>query len=207
VDKSIRFTTGEAAFVLREPIRTVKKALDNGPVRAVLRQGPGAQVRTIGWSDVFYLFAVRALREDLTPKARMQFYDALQFAPVARGDEVRFGRFRVAVADLVDEVESRTSGLAELADKVAFRDDGEVVLKGGVEVHRIAALLEGGLSVNAVMEDYPGLSRDEIETARAYAGAYPKAGRPYPRTTASRARRAVEWEAPDEMSDDDDVVE
>jgi uncharacterized protein (DUF433 family) len=206
LDNEIRFTAGEAAFVLREPIRAVKKALDSGPVRPTLRHGAGAPVRTIGWSDMFFLFASRALRGDLTPKARGELYHAVRHAQVARGDEVRFGRFRVAVADLVDEMVRRTSGLAELANKVAFREDGEAIFKGGIEVHRIAALLEGGLSVNAVMEDYPSLSRDSVETAQAYAGAWPKAGRPYPRMTANRARRAAEQRDADELREDDDAA-
>jgi hypothetical protein len=82
-------------------------------------------VRAIGWSDLLYLYAVRALRDELTPKARTEFYEALQQTPIERRDEVRFGRFQISVSDLVAEVERRTTDLAELADKVAFRTDGE----------------------------------------------------------------------------------
>ena len=88
-----QFTATEAAFVLREPVRAVKKALDTGPVRPVLLRRAGASVRAIGWSDLFYLYAVRALRDELTPKARTEFYEALQQTPIDRRNEVRFGRF------------------------------------------------------------------------------------------------------------------
>jgi uncharacterized protein (DUF433 family) len=205
MSERIQFTAAEAAFVLGEPVKTVKKALDAGPVRPVLLQrAGGAPVRAIGWSDLFYLFAVRALREELTPKARAEFYQALQRDPVKQGGEVRFGRFRIAVADLIEEVERRTAKLAGLADKVAFRDDGEAVLKGSdVEVYRIAALLSGGLSVDQVLADYPSLSRDAIEAARAYAEAHPKPGRPYPRVTAKRALQGAGLEALDEVLGDD----
>ena len=108
----------------------------------------------------------------------------------------RFGRFRVAVADLVDELNARVAGLVELQNKVALADDGKAVLDArGVEVHRISALLNGGLSVDAVLEEYPFLSRADVETARAYAQAHPRPGRPYPRTTANRAKRDV-WQEP-----------
>ena len=81
MEAKTQFTAAEAAFVLREPIRTVKKALDRGPVRPVLQPRSGSQVRVIFWADLFYLFAVRVLGEDLTPKARTELYEAVQ-----RGD-------------------------------------------------------------------------------------------------------------------------
>ena len=194
-----QFTAAEAAFVLREPVRAVKKALDAGPVRPVLLRRAGAPVRAIEWRDLFYLYAVRALRDELTPKARTEFYEALQQAPIERGDEVRFGRFRISVSDLVKDVERRTTDLTALADKVEFRADGEPMLKGtSTEVYRIAALLEGGAPIEQVLEDYPSLSRNQVETAQAYAEAYPKAGRPYPRTSVKRALQGAGLEALDD---------
>jgi predicted transcriptional regulator len=185
-----RFTAAEAAYVLRQPIRAVKKAMDNGPIRPIPRPGPGLSVRVIDRTDLFYLFAVRALRDTLTPAARGEFYRAMRRAGTDCADEVRFGRFRVAVADLVDELEKRTAELAELRAGIALSETGTPVLESrGIEVHRIAALLNGGLSANAVREEYPSLSKAAIETARAYARACPKPGRPYPRTTANRITR------------------
>lgn len=194
-----QFTAAEAAFVLREPVRAVKKSLDFGPIRSVLVRRAGAPVRAIGWSDLFYLYAVRALRDELTPKARSEFYEALQQTPIERSDEVRFGRFRISVRDLIDEVERRTSDLAALAEKVEFRADGEPLLKGTqIEVYRIAALLDGGALIEQVLEDYPSLSKQNVETAKAYAEAYPKAGRPYPRTSVKRALQNAGLEALDD---------
>lgn len=194
-----QFTATEAAFVLREPVRAVRKSLDLGPVRSVLVQRAGIPVRAIGWSDLFYLYAVRALRDELTPKARSEFYEALQQAPIEKRDEVRFGRFRISVGDLVKEVERRTSDLAALAERVEFQADGEPLLKGtSIEVYRIAALLDGGASIEQVLEDYPSLSRQNVETAKAYAEAYPKAGRPYPGTSVKRALHRAGLEALDD---------
>lgn len=196
---SARYSAAEAAFVLREPVRAVKKALDAGPVRPVLLRRAGSPVRAIEWRDLFYLYAVRALRDELTPKARTEFYQALQQAPIERGDEVRFGRFRISVRDLVKEVEQRTTDLAALAEKVEFRADGEPLLKGtSIEVYRIAALLDGGSSPQQVLEDYPSLLVQQVEAAQAYAEAYPKAGRPYPRTSVKRALQGAGLEALDD---------
>jgi hypothetical protein len=83
MDKSVAYTTAVVAFVLREPVKAVTKALDEGPVEAKLVHKPGARpVRETAWEDLLYLFAVRALREELTPKARIEFYHALKRAPV-----------------------------------------------------------------------------------------------------------------------------
>jgi uncharacterized protein (DUF433 family) len=201
--ETAQFTAAEAAFVLREPVRVVKKALDEGPIESVLTRKAGVRVRAIGWRDLFYLYAVRVLREELTPKARTEFYKALRRTRVERGREVNFGRLRIKVADLVKQVERRTAKLAELADKVEFRANGEPVLKGSeIEIYRIAALLSGGMSIEDIQQDYPSLSRDAIETAKAFAETYPKPGRPYPRTTAKRALQGAGLEELDEVLGD-----
>src|SRR5277367_4929547 len=95
-----QFTAAEAAFLLREPIRAVKKAMDRGPVRAVLQLRSGAAVRVIDQADLLYLFTVRALHDDLTPRARGELYEAVRRVRPERADDILFGRFRVAVADL-----------------------------------------------------------------------------------------------------------
>jgi uncharacterized protein (DUF433 family) len=195
-----QFTAAEAAFVLREPVRTVKKSLDLGPVCPVLVPGAGGSTRAIEWRDLFYLYAVRVLRDELTPKARGEFYEAIQQTPIKNRGEVRFGRFRVSIRDLVEELEQRTTDLAALSEKVEFGVQGMPLLKGTqIEVYRIAALLDGGASVEQVRGDYPSLSHGDVEAARAYAQAYPKAGRPYPGVSAKRALQGAGLEALDDV--------
>lgn len=203
MQRASAYTTAEVAFLLREPIKAVKKALDEGPVEAKLVHKRGARpVREIPWADLLYLFAVRALREELTPKARLELYHALKRAPMDRVHEVRFGRLSVTIDDLKAEVEKRARELAQLAKKVEFREDGEAILKGTrIEAHRIAALLAGGMSPEEVAEDYPSLSLDQIATAKAYAEAYPKSGRPYPPRTLKRTLKGAGLDALDEVLD------
>jgi len=197
--EALAFTAAEVAFVLREPVKTIKKALDDGPVRAKLVAKAGGTVRAVEWSDLLYLFAVRTLRDELTPKARNEFYHALKREPGEQTREVRFGRLSVAIDDLRAEVEDRARELVELAEKVEFRKDSEAVLKdSGVEVYRIAALLNGGLTPEDICKDYPSLSPKAVAVAKAYAEAYPKSGRPYPSTTVKRALAGAGLEALDE---------
>lgn len=102
----------------------------------------------------------------------------------------RAARLRVDIAEAVDAVDQRLARLAELKNRVDFSDDGEPLMKDtDIEVHRIAALLDGGMAPEEIAEDYPGLTRDQIETAREFAAAHPKPGRPYPRTTFKRLLR------------------
>ena len=58
-----------------------------------------------------------------------------------------------------------------------------------VEAHRIAALVEGGMSVEDVLRDYPNLTAAQVEFALAYAKVNPKHGRPYPAHTVKAALR------------------
>lgn len=100
---------------------------------------------------------------------------------------------------MIKEVEQLTPDLAGFSAEVEFRADGEPLLKGTkVEVHRIAALLDGGASIGQVLEDYPSLSRENVETAKTYARAYPRATRPYPRTSIKRALQGAQLEALDD---------
>lgn len=204
MSKTVAFTAAEVAFVLREPVKTVKKALDEGPVEPRLMKKAGATVRTVDRTDLLYFFVVRALRDQLTPLARVQLYNAMKRSPIEH--EIHFGRLSVTIDDLIAEVRRREQELADLAERVEFRQDGEAMLKGmGVEVHRIAAFLDGGMTPEQIVEDYPSLTFEAIATAKAYAEAYPKAGRPYPPTTFKRAAQGpgIGLEALDEVMDDE----
>ena len=106
------FTTSEVAFVLREPIAAVKRAFDQGPVEPRLVAKPGGKVRAVGWSDVVYLHASRALRDELTSKARHELYLALKRRQAERARVVRVGRLSVEIGDFEDEVEARAKELA-----------------------------------------------------------------------------------------------
>ncbi len=195
-----QFTAAETAFVLREPIRTVKKALDAGPVRPVLLRRAGASVRAIGWSDLFYLYAVRALRDELTPKARTEFYEALQQAPIDRRDEVPVRP--------ISDIGQRSGGGSRTAHdgpRGACRD-GRVSGRWRTRAERDGdrSLPDRRVArwavrpIEQILEDYPSLSCKEIEAAQAYADAYPKAGRPYPRTSLKRALQGAGLEALDD---------
>jgi uncharacterized protein (DUF433 family) len=79
-------------------------------------------------------------------------------------------------------------------------EEGTPVIKGtDIEAHRIAALLDGELNLDQVLEDYPSLTKDQVLAARAYGASHPKPGRPYPSITAKRAMSALGLDALDEV--------
>lgn len=181
-------TVTEAAFVLEEPIRRVKKELDQGPIQPAFVAKAGGRVRALDRMDLIYFLALRELRAELTPKARTEFYAALRRSVTDRPRSVGFGRLQIDLSDLAERVEERMQRLKALSDQIEFREDGEPLIHGtAIEAHRIAALLDGGASAEEVLADYPSLSRQQVLAARAYAEAYPKPGRPFPRVSAKRA--------------------
>jgi uncharacterized protein (DUF433 family) len=200
MEQATRFSPADAASVLREPLDAVKKALDKGPVKHRLEHRGGAKIRTIDRRDLVFLYAIGKLKNELTPKARAEFYHALKHARPELGKSVDFGRFHIDIGDFVDEVDKRVARLKDLGDQVEIDADGNEVIKGTtIEAHRIAALLDGELKVKDILEDYPSLSEEQVLAAKAYADAHPKPGRPYPRTTAKRALRAAGLDALDEV--------
>lgn len=81
---------------------------------------------------------------------------------------------------------------------VEHDEHGNAVLRGiGVEVHRIAALITAGVSVESVLQDYPSLTADQVAFCQVYATAHPNSERPYPGITAKAAMRAADLSALD----------
>jgi len=82
--------------------------------------------------------------------------------------------------------------------QIEVRPNGDVVLKGTtIEVYRIAALVEGGMSRQEILGDYPSLTADQVDLAEAYAKAHPNRGRSYPPLTAKAALRQADLSALD----------
>jgi uncharacterized protein (DUF433 family) len=83
-------------------------------------------------------------------------------------------------------VAKRYRELQSLRKYIVERPGADPVLKGTeVSVYVIAALTQGQ-SIPEILEDYPSLTEKQVRQATAYASAYPKAGRPYPKRSFKR---------------------
>jgi uncharacterized protein (DUF433 family) len=78
-----------------------------------------------------------------------------------------------------EQIEERLRRLEQVRAEVE-EGAGEPLIRGTtVPVHVIAGLASGE-TIEEILEDYPNLSRPQVEAAIEYAKAYPKPGRPYP---------------------------
>jgi uncharacterized protein (DUF433 family) len=193
------WTTAQAAFVLNEELDVFKKVVERSPVKAHVVRVGGLQVRKFDLRDLVFLHAQRELKTELTPKGRADLYAALTKQPMqGNQSEVAFGSFRFAFGRHLREVESKLKELEKLASEIDV-SSGEPPIKGTqIEVFRIAALLDGGMTVDAVLRDYPSLNERQVLAAKAYAEMNPKVGRPYPKITAKAAMRGSGLDALDE---------
>ncbi len=192
------WTTAQAAYVLNVTLDTFKKAVERGPVRArVARQG-GLRVRKFALRDLVFLHAERELKAELTPKGRAELYRAMAHLPdCVAAPEVAFGDLKFDFGRHLRMVETKLKEIDLLSDEVES-SGGEALIKGTrIEVFRIAALLDGGMTVDAVLHDYPSLTERQVLAAKAYAAVNPKVGRPYPGITAKAAMRGSGLDALD----------
>jgi uncharacterized protein (DUF433 family) len=84
---------------------------------------------------------------------------------------------------LIEADQRIAAGLRRLHDVKAMieeRDGADPVPRGAnISVYEIEALT-GGQTVEEIIEDYPGLARNQVEAAVEFAKIYPRTGRPLP---------------------------
>ena len=193
------WTTAQAAFVMDEPLEVFKKGVERGPVRARIVRVGNMRVRKFDLSALVFLHAQRELNADLTPKGRSELYEALIKLPHhGASREVTFGNLKFDFGRHLEAVELKLKELESLRGEVDA-SSGEALIKGTtIKAFRIAALLDGGMTVASVLLDYPSLNERQVLAARAYAEVNPKVGRPFPKTTAKTAMRATGLDALDD---------
>jgi uncharacterized protein (DUF433 family) len=184
------WTAAQAAFVLNEPLDAFKKVVERGPVKPRVVRVGGLRVRKFDLGALVFLQAQGELKAELTPKGRAELYAAMTRLPnLDAATEVAFGDLKFAFGRSLQKVESRLKELDKLSGEIDATG-GEPMIRGTrVEVFRLAALLDGGMTVEAVLRDYPSLNARQVLAARAYAQINPKIGRPYPAKTAKAAMR------------------
>jgi uncharacterized protein (DUF433 family) len=84
--------------------------------------------------------------------------------------------------------QSSTSGSAEnlwqnnlVVITVSAPAPDPIIEGTGIHVYRISALLDGGMTISQVLQDFPSLTVDKIILARAFAKAHPNFGKQYPK--------------------------
>jgi uncharacterized protein (DUF433 family) len=175
------YTPAEAAAVAGLPIKTVQKAIDEGPfTKAKTRDG-----RSLKPPDLLYLVTIKKIDAGirLSNRAKIDLLKKLDSSwskdssvDLAVGGlifEVKFAR---------RELRNRLSKLQQARRMVVSDPEirgGTPVIKGTrIGVYEIAGMLDQGDTAEDLLEGYPALKREQLELATIYAAAYPRRGRP-----------------------------
>jgi len=182
--ETLTLTPSEAGYVLDRSATAINKAVDAGVIRAKQRRR-GKVVRFLGPAELRFLRLADELSKDLTPTGRRRLYHAVRRLP-KDAHQLQLGGLVVDFARIDEDLASRLKRLARIRERVD-QQKGEAVIRGTeIPAHLIAGLARGQ-TVTEILEDYPSLTRAQVEAAVEYAKAYPKRGRPYPIRSFKRA--------------------
>ncbi|MGO4405154.1 DUF433 domain-containing protein [Bosea sp. RAF48] len=189
------FSAREVAELANVPIRAVDKAIEEN-VLAGIRAGARGRRRMLPLHAVPYAAIVARLPLTLSLETKRYLARALGNRSSAR---MTTEPLEIAPAVTVDVSALVGSDLAERAERYGkAREDfveinpdimgGTPVLRGTrITVYSVLGRLEGGDSVDDVLEDNPDLTREAVETAALYARTHPIVGRPGGRPWAKAA--------------------
>src|SRR5215471_80394 len=178
-----RYTPAQAAAVTGLPLAAVRKTLDSRVIR-VRSTRVGAMVQRLLTRDQLVFLQLEAEGLRLLPVSiRREIASTLQRAPKA--DQLAIGNGTALVVRFTAArrtVESRLKELARI-EHMVVRDPkimgGTPVFKGTrIPVDLVADMLAQGATVSEILEGYPALNKEKIETAPLYVRAYPRRGRP-----------------------------
>ena len=195
--KRHRIPLPQAARLLRTEVGQVRKALERGPLTPAYVHIGNRRYRALDGIDLVYL----RLSPPYSATVRTHIYRLLrdwpQSAPLrdtltVATDQLMGTRHTIDIP-LRQAVTDTLNGLSELQQLeggIEMRDGVAVIRGTHVEAHRIAALVDGGMSTAEILRDYPSLTAKQVKAAIAYAKAHPKQGRPFPsRTVKSMLRQ------------------
>jgi hypothetical protein len=193
-------TTAQAAFVVGERLETFKKVVERSPVKPDMVNKGGRRIRQFGTAELVFLHAYDELKQALTPKKQAELYSALRAALRSQKENVvTFGNLRYDLSSHIIYVQNKVKELDSLAAQIDESKKDAVIRGTDIEAHRVAALFEGGATIGQIRQDYPSLSEAQINAAKLYAEANPKAGRPYPKTSAKAAMAGADLSALDDL--------
>jgi len=180
-------TLAEAGYVLNRSATALNKAVDSGVIRARQRRVGSAVQRLLGPAEMRFLLIAGRLEKDLTPAGRRRLYEAIRQLST-EVHRVTLGEIGLDLAKVDADLDSGLRRLDDVRRGVeAGEERGEPFIKGSkIPVYLVAALAREQ-SAAEIVEDFPSLSRDQVEAAIEYAKAYPKRGRPYPARSLKRA--------------------
>lgn len=196
------FVTGSYAMETKVGKRQrAREGGSSGPAKPVT-------IRVVGElepADLRYLKIVSdPFGRGLSPDGRKRLYASIRKLPL---DEHRlsWGKLVIDLTEVDKELSAQIGQLEAIEQKVEQKGDAnDPVLRGtNFSVYVIAALTRGQ-AVDEILDDYPGLTAEQVATAVEYEKAHPKIGRPYPTRSLKRGLAALDLGAIDEFLGDGD---
>ncbi|AKM12164.1 MULTISPECIES: DUF433 domain-containing protein [Sphingomonadales] len=190
-----QFSSREVAALADVSVRSVDKAIEERVLAGIRAKARGRR-RMLPLHAVPYAAIVTRLPVTLSLATKRDLVRRLSERPVA---SMTSEPLEIAPAVVVDIPALVGSDLAERAERYSkAREDhivtdpeimgGTPVLRGTrMTVYSVLGRLEGGDSVEDILDDNPHLSREAIETAALYARTHPLVGRPGGRPWAKAA--------------------
>lgn len=172
-----RLTVPEAAFVAGLTIRDVNREID-----AKIIGVAGRSERLVRGADLFYLFAVKDVRSQLTPVLRRHMRKAIADAAGARASEARLHQFVFPIDRIREDLLGPFEALERSKhDHIESRHGvlgGEPVLKGTrIAARHVADLVRRGATRAEIREDLE-LTDPQIDAAIVFDRTSPRRGRP-----------------------------
>jgi len=185
VESAVSLTLNEASYVVGQSNAAINRAVDRGVIKAKLQRRGKARLRQVGPAELRFLAISGEVERKLTPAGRREVYEAMRQLSMD-AHRLEIGVMTFQLADVDRRIAERLKRLQDIKTQVAETANAEPVLRGiNLPVYEIAALTRGQ-TVAEIVEDYPGLTPDQVEAAVEYAQVYPKAGRPLPSRSLKR---------------------
>lgn len=168
----------EAAALLDLPERQVRKEIEHGVV------GAGSPPR-LSFPALVYFQVLRRMDLELGVEDRRKvlgkILDAMACSP--RPEAIALGSvLSLHLGPVVEELTERLNVFDRWKERLVTSPDilgGEPVFPGSrLAVRHVGGLALRGESPEAIREDYPYLSEEDVVCARLFARAYPRVGRP-----------------------------
>jgi len=178
MSEAISLTLNEAGYVVGQSSTAINRAVDRGVIKAKMQRRGKHRLRKVGPAELRYLAIASQVEKDLTPAARRKVYEAVRRLP-AEAHRLDLGLMELKLGDIDQRISDRLNRLAEVKAMVDV-SGGEPVLRGTTAPVHIVAALARGQGIDETLQDYPRLTRGQVEAAVEYAQVYPRTGRPLP---------------------------
>lgn len=179
------FTAREVARLADVPIRSVNKAVEDKIVIRIKRKGSNRFALPL--HAVPYVAVVDRLGIPLTLEKKRKLIKTFKgrriremtSSPVEIAPSVTVDVAGLVGADLGEKAEAYALAKERSIERNPDILGGTAVIRGTrLSVYSVIGRVDDGDTIESILEDYPDLDRDMVETAITYARTHPMVGRP-----------------------------